>query len=419
MDVQREITDLAVANLRVALPDGQEPVPLTAGEDPKLDTYVLYQQGRVALDRPQTPESLQLAIGYFEQALAIDPGFSAAHAEICRAYVEYFESTHDPAGIESAESACAAAVNANPNLDVVYTALGMLRASTSKNFDAEEAFNRALDINPRNVRAMQGLAIVYQQRLKFDDAERLLIRAIDLQPGNWRSIADLGLLYFSTGRYVEAAHEFRKVVFLDPDNWIGYGNLGSALMMTGQFAAALDPLTESLRIHKDSQYLSNLGIIYYYLGEYDRAAEMHREAIDMMPDASFLWVNLGDALRFSSQSGAAREAYENAIEKAATILAIDPHDPISLLMQAWSLASIGEIEAAKTSIETALRVAPEDPYAHYYDGLLKIELEETVEAIDALEVAVDLGYPVAMLKADPLLAGLRAENRFGVLISED
>src|SRR5690349_7005359 len=47
---------------------------------------LLYNQGRYALSR-STEASLQLAIDYFEKAIARDPGFALAHARMAEAYV--------------------------------------------------------------------------------------------------------------------------------------------------------------------------------------------------------------------------------------------------------------------------------------------------------------------------------------------
>jgi TolB-like protein/DNA-binding winged helix-turn-helix (wHTH) protein/Tfp pilus assembly protein PilF len=412
VDVQREITDLAVANLRVALPEDAGTEFLTSAAGPDPDAYVLYRQGRALLDAPPTEESLAQAIDLFEQSLAIDSAYAAAHAGICRAHVRAYELTKDPDGIVAAEHACSEALNANPNLDVVYTALGTLRHSVGNMNDASTAFGQALELDPKNVVAMLGMAHVMQARNELDESERLLQQAIDLQPGNWRSINELGSLYFFTGRYPEAAHAYRQVVFLDPENWLGHGNLGSALMMTGDFAAAVEPLNNSLKIEKDAYFLSSLGTIYYYLGEYDRSVETHRQAAELMPEANFVWMNLGDALRFSSYPDQAGEAYAEAIQRSTALLEVDPNSAFDVIVKAWATAATGDAETAKILIERALQLAPNDPYVRYYDGLLKYGGGEKLAAINAMRAAVEMGYPVAMLAADPLLGELHGDNRF-------
>jgi len=416
MTVQREITDLAVANIRVALPD------IAIGDfaiddvDPDVDAYVMFRRGKFVLDQPPNVASIDQAIEFFRNALEIDPGFSAAHAGICRAYVMLYEMTHERATIELAEAACAAALDSNPNLDVVYTALGKLHMSAGKSTQAASAYRRALEINPRDVLAMQGMAVILDRERQPEDAERLLKQAIDLQPGNWRSINSLGTFYFFNGRYAEAAHIYRQVVFLDPNNWLGHGNMGSALMMTGDFSAALDAIGAALAIQTDAEFLSNKGIVYYYLGEYDRSVEIHRQAANEMPQSHVVWLNLGDALRFSSQPDEAASAYRQAMSISAELLEMDPNNPVDLYVQAWATGSTGDTEQAIFLIDRALSVAPNDPYVRYYDGLLKIGRGEASAAIDALSLAVDMGYPIRMLAADPLVSDLQSEARFMELV---
>jgi TolB-like protein/DNA-binding winged helix-turn-helix (wHTH) protein/Flp pilus assembly protein TadD len=416
MDVQREITSLAVANLRVALPENES---LLADEpDPDPDAYVLYRHGRALLHQPAKRDLLLKAIDYFEQALQLDSGYSAAHSGICEARVTLYRLERDDSDIGRARAACAAALDANPNLYMVYTALGELHLTTGGHSAAEDAFGRSLDINGNGVQAMRGIAKILQRKGQVDEAEGLLQRAIDLQPGNWRNIDALGFMYFTTGRYEKAANQFRRVAFLDPGNWQGHGNLGSALMMAGEFAAALDAIQTSLQIEERASQRSNLATIYYYLGEFDRSVEIHRQTIETMPESHFVWLNLGDSLRFSSQPGQAEQAYRHAAELSRNLLAVNFDSPVDLMVLAWSTASLGDTAEARQLIDRALDLSPDDPYVRYYDGLLRNYSGEKGAAVESLRQAVAGGYPVAMLAADPLLQGLHGDKGFERLLEE-
>jgi tetratricopeptide (TPR) repeat protein/DNA-binding winged helix-turn-helix (wHTH) protein len=419
MDVQREITDLAVANLRVALPeDSSTQIEMTEAE-PDIDAYVLYRRGKAVLDKPTTAASLGQAIELFQDALDIDPDYSAAHAGICRAKVVHFQETRESDAIEAAENACRSALNSNPNLGVVYTALGRLQLTIGKDLQAASgAYQRALDINPQDVEALRGMAFVLQREERFGEAEGFLKKAIELQPGNWYSIDALGALYFYEGRFADAAHAYRQVVFLEANNWQAHGNLGSVLMMTGDFQAAADSLNTSLNIERDAIFLSNLGIIYYYLGEFDRAVEIHLQASELTPKSAAVWLNLADALRFSSQPVEADAAYRKALELTIAESAVAPGSPEVLYLQAWATAATGDLEQARNLIERSLSIAPGDPYVLYFDGLIKNRRGDKLAAINALRRAVDRGYPAVMLTADPLLVELRSERGFGAIVSD-
>jgi tetratricopeptide (TPR) repeat protein len=190
-------------------------------------------------------------------------------------------------------------------------------------------------------------------------------------------------------------------------------------MMTGDFDGAVEPLNKSIDIEEDAYFLSNLGSVYYYLGEYNRSAEVHRQATELMPEANFVWLNLGDALRFSSQPGQAADAYREAVRRSTILLEMDPSSAFDVLVKAWATAAIEDTEAARPLIDRALELAPNDPYVRYYDGLLKLEAGNKLPAIDAIGAAVEMGYPVAMLRADPLLGELHGDRRFERLLAKN
>jgi tetratricopeptide (TPR) repeat protein/TolB-like protein/DNA-binding winged helix-turn-helix (wHTH) protein len=417
MDVQREITSLIVANLRVALPEDAQALQLFDYENVDIDAYVSYRRGKELLDQPPRSESINEALVFFDNALEIDPRYPAAHAGRCRAFVSMYELNKNRSGIAEAEQACSKALNSAANLDVVYSALGELYLSTGKLDEAQDTFSRALDLNPNSVSAMKGSATAFRRADRYEDAERLLQKAIDAQPGNWRSIGALGIHYFYMGRYAEAAEEYRKVVLLDPDNFLGLGNLGSALLMSGDFDSALGALQRALQIEETANQLSNLGIVYYYLGQYDRAAEIHRQAAEKNPEANFVWLNLGDALRFTSRQDESKASYRRAAAVSEDLLEIDASNHVDLFVLAWATASLGDTEAARSLIDRAEDVAPRDPYVHYYKALIINETGATSDALDALRQAVDLGYPIAMLAADPLFRELSNNPQFGQIIS--
>jgi tetratricopeptide (TPR) repeat protein/TolB-like protein len=418
VDVQREITDLAVANMRAALPEGVGTAMAIAEEDTDVDAYVFYRRGKAILDKPQTVETRDQAIDFFRQALDIDPGYSAAYAGICQAYATHYQLYQETNVIGLAETACSNALRANPNLDIVYTSLGRLYSVKGDDLAAGSAYRQALKTNPNNVLAMHGLAGIFERDRQYDEAEKMLRLAIDIQPGNWRNLDFLGGFYFDSGRYEEAAHAYQQVVYLDPNNWRDLGNLGSALMMLGDFSGALEALRGSVKINEQAMYLSNMGIVYYYLGEYDRAVEVHRRARDKLPGANFVWLNLGDALRFSSEPEDAQHAYQEAIRISEDLLAMDADEVVNLYIQAWALASTGKVPEARALLDKALDISPADPYVLYYDGLLKFGAGEKMAAIASFQKAIDRGFPAAMLAADPLLGKLHGDAEFEAIIEE-
>ena len=417
LTMQREITDLIIANLRVALP-AEAQMPATFGsEGDSLDAYVLYRRGREALNKPSTIETTRESIEQFQKSLSVDPDYAAAHAGLCGSYADLYELTRESADIVSAEQACASALSANSRLHMVHSALGRLYVLTGKTSEAESAYLTALQLNPKAVGAMLGLASTYERQQRFDEAESLLVEAIDLQPGNWASINTLGNFLFGMGRYADAANQYRKVVYLDPQNWATLGNLGGALMMMGDFSDARKAIERSLKIETNQTIFSNLGIIFYYLGEFEQSVAIQRQVTDLSPNSNFAWLNLGDALYFSGDETGARDAFFRSAELSRNQLAIDPTEAEAMYMLAWAQTMSGDDSQAADLIERAIGIAPNDPYTFYYDALLKTRNGELTAATNAVKSAVKLGYPKRMLAAEPYLASLRGENEFDELLT--
>jgi len=416
--VQRDITNITVANLRIALPAETQSMLDSMYEEADLDAYILYRRGKEMYERPQTIATISESIDLYRQALSFDPDYAAAHAGLCNAYVQLYGLSNSPHDIQRAESACSSALISNPLLHMVFAALGDLYSRTGRINAAENAYDKALAINSQDVHAMGGLADVYRRTQRFSQAEELLKTAIDTQPGNWQGINRLGSFLFAMGRYDEAADVYRKVVFLDSENFRARSNLGSALTMAGEFETGRQVLEEALEIQPDQRAYSNLGVIYYYLGEFDKSVATHRQAVNMTPGQSILWLNLADSLHFVGQSEESAAAFRTAQELSQNTLSVDASDSEAIVTLAWTQHMLGESHLALSTVSKGLEVDPEDPYGYYYDALIRYQTGNEEAALNSLQTALDKGYPAGMLVAEPYLGDFRADDRFHAMIAE-
>ncbi|MFC1696076.1 winged helix-turn-helix domain-containing tetratricopeptide repeat protein [Pseudomonadota bacterium] len=411
-DIRDEITELTVANVRVALPPDTQAASDITGDDPSLDVYVLYRRGMDALHQPKNLATLEAAIGWFTQALDIDPGYAAAHAGKCSAYVEAYPVSDDPAYIESAETSCARALALNPNLDVIHTALGDLYQETGKYAEAETSFLAALDINPNSVKSLSGLGTIYMLQKRSDEAETRFRQAIGLHPGDWSAYNSLGYFLYGSGRYAEAAEQYEIVVALDSTNPVGFTNLGTAYMLAGDFSSAAPAYQKAIALEPRKSTYSNLGLMYYYLGQLEESINAHSQAIKLSPNDHLAWSNLGDALWISGKKELAKDAFRTAEELARGAIKVNPNDPYYLMDLAWITTMLDEKQEAEKLIDRARTQAPDDPYTYYYQGLMLLRNGDTDGALASFEISVDKGYSLQMLGADPQLAELRDHPRF-------
>ena len=415
-DIRDEITELTVANVRVALPPDTQAISKVTSEDPSLDAYILYRRG-IEASRSSSTHSINVALVWFNSALSVDPDYAAAHAGKCAVYAHRYSDVLDPEFITNAESSCARALELNPNLDIVYSALGVLYQTTGKYDDAEQAYLQALESNPSNVSALSGLGTVYSLQQNPSEAEQYLRKATGLHPGDWSAYNEFGNFLFSSGRFVEAAEQYQAVVSLDHGNGVGFANLGTAYMLAGNFAAAAPAMERAIEIEERPSTYSNLGIMQYYLGNFDAAIAAHRQGTQLEPDYHLAWSNLGDALWAKGDLDEASTAFSTAQSLAHDALEINQNDPGILMDLAWISAMLGQQDAANTQIEKALSLAPEDPYAHYINGLVKTRSGDDIGALDALERAARGGYSIDMLAAEPHLLRLHDHPGFQKVLS--
>ena len=415
--IRDEITELTVANVRVALPQEGAALPVAEPIAANLDAYVYYRRGKEILERPRSLESIQESIAQFVQALRIDPQYAAAHAGVCEAEVARFELSNSEGDIAEAERSCARALDASPRLWVVHTALGELYRRTGRLDEAEGAYRSALEMNANDVKAMSGLAGVFAVRQQNAPAEQLLQRAMATQPGNWRAINSYGGYLFSHGRYAEAADAFRQVVALDPGNHQARTNLGAALTMAGDFESGKEVYEQALEVTEFRTAYSNLGVVYYYLGDFERSVATHRKAVELAPEESVKWVNLADALHFAGRDGEAREAFQRARELADARIAVDPNDIDTMFTYAWASQMLGDKPAAERAVRRWSEIAPDDPYGLYYAGLIAASNGAREAALKSLGAAIENGYPPRMLEAEPYLGELRSDPAFEAMIA--
>lgn len=416
-DVRDEVTNLTVSSLRVALPPETQQLSSASSKRPDLDAYVLYRRGIDESRKPDTPTTTGSALGWFDAALEVDPEYAAAHAGKCIVLLSMFQLNNETESVTAAETSCGKALELNPNLDIVHGALGVLYSLTGEYAESESAFLESLRINPKSVQAMAGLADVYRLQQRPDEAEKLLRSAIGLQPGNWSAYSSLGYFLYRQGRYEEAAEVYENIVAIDPGNLRGQSSIAVSHMMAGNFAAAAPAFERALAIEAHAATYSNLGLMHYYLGEYEEAAQALENAISMAPNDHLYWSNLGDVLWNSNKQDDARRAFENARSRAESALSVNANDPAILMDHAWILAMLGEKERALAVIERASVALSDDPYADYIHALIQHHYGDDGEAIRLLTQAVEKGYSTTILAAEPHLRDLRASEEFLTIVN--
>jgi tetratricopeptide (TPR) repeat protein len=227
-----------------------------------------------------------------------------------------------------------------------------------------------------------------------------------------------GILLYDIGRYSESAQMFRRLAAMWPDNALVLNLLGGSYSLSGDFESALVAFKESLKLEATGQAFSNLGAMYYYLGDFRSAAAALEKAAAASPDVYWIWGNLGSAYRYTDVGAdTVRSTYQRALELTLRALEVNPHDNSALADLSLCYVNLGMERKAREAIDRATRLAPDDPYMYYYQALIEVALDRPDQALDEIETALARGYPKELVKADPDFKGLQDLERFRAILA--
>ena len=181
-----------------------------------LQAYNLYLEGKVRIRRESRVDD-SVAATLFERAVALDPQFAAAQAELARAYalrVSQFVPD-DSAALERAQLAAEKALRLNPNLAEAHQAQATLLWGTIGRFAHERAIRedrRALALNPNLDRAHQQLGNIYLHIGMLDEAIGELQKTLAISPRDDNALRRIAEARAYQGRYAEALTILREVL---------------------------------------------------------------------------------------------------------------------------------------------------------------------------------------------------------------
>jgi TolB-like protein/tRNA A-37 threonylcarbamoyl transferase component Bud32/Tfp pilus assembly protein PilF len=192
-------------------PQERRRLPSTPPTDSQA--YDLYLRGRFHAGRENTEEITQ-AIDLFERAVAADPRFAAAHAELGRAYGQrlFYVAPGDRTVQERAFVEIERALALDPDLDAAHLARGLLLWQPWNHFPHDRAiaaYRRAIALNPNSDEAHHQLGLVYVHVGLLDEGKREIDEAIRLNPANTLAQFREGVIALYGGKYSQAAEIFK------------------------------------------------------------------------------------------------------------------------------------------------------------------------------------------------------------------
>lgn len=219
----------------------------------------------------------------------------AKYPQDARAYNNLGDVREEAGEISSALEAFDAAIRLAPNYQKAYLNRGILYASQGDDLRAIEDFSRAIQIKPGDLQFWPDYGEAYQSRGailvkigKLDLAIRDLTRAIELGKKSSLNYSHRSVAYAGLGRYPLAFRDGLRAVELDPGSASAHNNL-AWIMATGPDPTVRDG-PEAVRYAtracelaqwKDPGHLDTLAAAYAEAGNFERAVQVIRRAIEL------------------------------------------------------------------------------------------------------------------------------------------
>lgn len=215
----------------------------------KREAYEAYLQGRYFWTR-RGLANFQKAIGYFQQAIQIDPEYAAAYAGLADAYSDqgFWGGTPNEA-IPKAKAAVARALELDDYSSEAHDALAGIADDYDWDWNKGEIeHRRALELNPNNATAhleYSSHLVAVGQREKAREEVR---KAQSLDPLSPFFRAAGGLMLYFAGYKEEGIQQNLKAIELEPDFLVPHLNLSEFYFEMGNYDLGIREYEKASRL---------------------------------------------------------------------------------------------------------------------------------------------------------------------------
>ena len=354
------------------------------------------------------------------------------------------------------------ALRIDPSFTAARASLGMMNVEQAANglphFDAEEG-KRLLSEAVKNVdgltdREKYGILAFYTRAVEKNPERAIgyLKTLIALYPDDSVTHVNLGRTYLQMGRVPEALAEFQEAIRIDPRFVLAYANVGGTyLYQMGDIASALPVFQKILQLDPGNAWAQDsIGWSYFAKNDLPQAQAAFEKAVAANPQATLSRYRLAHTHRVQGH-------YQQAIETLQQIQKVDPsetsvfydlgvvyermgdrqkaresftrfrhevetnekktlHQPGTQLVLAAAYVRLGETDRARLMLRTAMAKAPQ---LHLEAAFVLSLLDRKKEAVDQLELAIQNGFTnYTWLKMHPDLLPLHGYPAFEQLMGK-
>jgi tetratricopeptide (TPR) repeat protein len=248
LTVEDEIAGAIVDKLRVKL-TGEERDLLGRHRTENTEAYRLFLKGWYYCSKRTRP-NLQKALGYFEQAIATDPGYALPYTGVADAYVvlSVYDGGVPTDTLSRAKAAARRALEIDPGLQEAQAELSLTWACLDRDWDAaEDAARIAVTRRPAYWLAHGHYAFLLAAQRRFDEAMAEVRREQALEPLSLVVHHHVAWVSLLARRYDDAIAECRNAIEMDATFATAHMWMGVGLSQKGRHDEAIASLDEAVK----------------------------------------------------------------------------------------------------------------------------------------------------------------------------
>ena len=326
-------------------------------------------------------DAIDDATDLLEQLDRDEPGVTEISLLLSQAYGQ--AGRHDIA-LETLETAV---ITGRPSYRAL-ARLGEMYEQRRRWREAAGAYAQAVALNPRNATVRRRLARALLEFGELDRARGVLQELIEMRPRDAAGLHLSAEVELELNNFTEAETIARQLVDLEPEGLRGPFVLAQVHSRRREYQAVVDTLrplvdegrSRDVRPERLARSISLLGFAHEQLGNFQAAAQIYENAIEMMPN------------NLAFQTRLARAYVEVGRHEEATRVLVDarrqhPGDVSLVLIEAEIHISRGNTDRSESLLQELVETNRDDPRGFLALASFYSEYDRLEDAVELLETA--------------------------------
>jgi serine/threonine protein kinase/tetratricopeptide (TPR) repeat protein len=352
---------------------------------------------------------------HYEDALSLDPEFTAAKSSLGMLLFERFDR-------DMGKSLLTQALLDIDNLTdrEKYGILAFHARAVENDLDsAIQHLETLLSLYPDDSAALNNRGWYLSQQGRYEEAVESYKRALEVEPNLKITVTGLSWIYLNHLGEIDKAIELcQRQLVENEDAFRLYDCLGWAYLGKGDWPSAENAFEKAVELNpRWTLILFRLAHSYRLQGRYHEAIEILLSIPEINPDeANSAYYDIAAIYQLKGDPSSARAYLQQYINEIDSLYKDDPENPDRLFCLSSASLRLGDNEHGTSLMQQYAKLTPDDHFGRAQ--LLAIQGRKT-EAIDHIEMAIANGYTLYIwIKIHVDFVSLQEEPRFQALLDK-